>query len=87
MLYTPQMKEEVRKHKPPHDFAIDIVEYDLNPKFIGIRFYESQWKRYSDSERLKCILYLDTVKSIIESHGVRVTLEPISDILDEKVGR
>lgn len=87
MLYTPKMKEEVRKHKPPHDFLVDIVEYNLNPKFIAVRFYESQWKRYNDSERLKCILYLDTVKSIIESHGVRVTLEPISDILDEKVGR
>lgn len=87
MLYTPKMREEVGRHRPPIDFMIDIVEYDLNPKFIGIRFYESQWKRYSDSERLKCILYLDTVKSIIESHGVRVTLEPISDILDEKVGR
>ena len=83
MLYTPQMKEAVRKQKPPHDFAIDIIEYDLDPKFIGIRFYESQWKRYNDKERLKCILYLDTIKSIIESHGVRVTLEPVSDILDK----
>lgn len=87
MLYTPKMKEEIKKIKCPYDFIVDIVEYDLNPKFIGLRFYESQWKRFNDKERLACILYLDTIKGIIESQGVRVTLEPVSDILDKKVGR
>jgi len=81
MIYTPQMKEAVRQIPVPKDFSIDIVEYHINPKFLGIRFYESQWKHYNDGERLKCILYLDKIKTLLESHGVRVTLEPISDIL------
>lgn len=83
-IYTPKMREEIRKYKPPHDFVIDIIEYDLNPKFLAIRFYESQWKRYNDAERLKCILYLDTIKTLLESYGVMVTLEPVSDLLENK---
>jgi len=88
MLYTPKMKEEVRSIKVPHDFAVDIIEYDLEPKFIGIRFYESQWKRFNDAERLKCIFYLEKLKTLLEGHGVMVTLEPVSDILQQtKNGR
>ena len=78
-LYTPQMREAVHQIKIPHDFTIDIVEYDLTPKFLAIRFYESQWLHYNDSERLKCIMYLDTIKTLLESHGVMVTLEPVID--------
>jgi len=78
-LYTPKMREEVHKVKIPHDFVIDIVEYDLKPSFLAIRFYESQWLHYNDSERLKCIMYLDAVKTLLESHGVMVTLEPVID--------
>lgn len=82
MIYTPQMKEAVHQIPVPKDFSIDIVEYHLDPKFLGIRFYESQWKHYNDSERLKCIMYLDTIKTLLESYGVMVTLEPVSDILE-----
>lgn len=78
-LYTPQMKEALHKIKPPHDFSIDIVEYDLKPPFLAIRFYESQWLHYNDSERLRCIMYLDKVKTLLESYGVMVTLEPVID--------
>jgi len=82
MIYTEKMKEAVHTVKPPHDFTIDIVEYDLKPPFLAIRFYESQWLHYNDNERLKCIMYLDAVKTILESHGVMVTLEPVIDVGD-----
>jgi hypothetical protein len=84
VIYTPKMKEAVHAIPIPHDFAIDIVEYHLEPKFLAIRFYESQWMHYNDKERLKCILYLDRIKTLLESYGVMVTLEPVSDILENK---
>lgn len=81
MIYTPKMKSEVRSIKAPHEFIVDIIEYDFDghDAFIGLRFYESQWEYYNESERLACILYLNKVKSIIESFGVRVTLDPVID--------
>lgn len=80
MIYTPEIKKAVRSIKAPHEFIIDIVEYDLKGhEFLGIRFYESQWEYYDEKERLACILYLDRVKSMIESFGVRVTLDPVID--------
>lgn len=80
MIYTSQMRAAVKSIKVPHEFIIDIVEYDLKGhEFIAIRFYESQWEYYNESERLRCALYLNKIKSIIESFGVRVTLEPVID--------
>lgn len=80
MIYTPQIKAAVHSIKSPHDFVIDIIEYDLKGhEFLGIRFYESQWEYYNENERLACIFYLNTVKSVIESFGVRVTLDPVID--------
>lgn len=80
MIYTPRMRDAVKGVKAPSDFIVDIVEYDLKGhEFIAIRFYESQWEYFNESERLTCILYLSKIKSIIESFGVRVTLEPVID--------
>jgi hypothetical protein len=81
MIYTPKIKSEVRSIKAPHDFIIDIVEYDLDPKnpFLGIRFYESQWNYYTDLERLHCIAYLEKIRKILTGYGLNVTLEPTID--------
>jgi hypothetical protein len=80
MIYTPHIRSSVNSIKPPHEFVIDIVEYDMKGhQFIGIRFYESQWEYYNEKERLDCIIYLSKVKSIIESFGIRVTLDPVID--------
>lgn len=79
MIYTQKMRSAIAQLKAPHDFRVDIVEYDMNPKFIGLRFYEHQWAHYTDNERLRCLKYLGNIKNIIESHGVPVTLEPIID--------
>lgn len=81
-LYTDKMREDLRKIAVPHDFTIDIVEYNLKPSFLAVRFYESQWLHFNDRERLRCIMYLDAVKNMLESHGVMVTLEPVIDVGD-----
>lgn len=79
MIYTAAMKRDVHSLKPPHDFTIDIVEYDMKPPFLSIRFYESQWVYYSETERLKCLEYIQKVREILTGYGVPVTLEPVID--------
>jgi len=80
MIYTPKMKQEVHKIPVPSDFVMDVVEYDMYPPYIGLRFYESHWRHMNDTERLRCIKYLKKIKTIIESHGVPVTLDPVYDV-------
>lgn len=80
MIYTPKIKQEVHTIPVPSDFVMDVVEYDMYPPYIGLRFYESHWRHMNDAERLKCILYLQRVKKIIESHGIQVTLDPVYDV-------
>jgi len=80
MIYTPQIRSQVKSIKVPDNFLMDIVEYDFKPPYIALRFYESHWRHMSDRERLKCVSYMDTVKKIIESHGINVTLDPVYDV-------
>lgn len=80
MIYTPSMKREVHAIPVPHDFVMDVVEYDMYPPYIGLRFYESHWRHFSDEERLRCIFYLQKVKRVIEAYGVKVTLDPVYDV-------
>lgn len=80
MIYTQQMKREIKSLKVPSDFVMDIVEYDFTPPYIALRFYESHWRHLSDRERANCVLYMQKVKKIIESHGVNVTLDPVYDV-------
>jgi hypothetical protein len=80
MIYTPKMKTEVKAIPVPVDFSLDIVEYDFVPPYIGLRFYESQWRHLSESERLKCVSYLARVKKVIEAYGVQTTIDPVYDM-------
>lgn len=79
-VYTPQIRSQVKSLKVPADFVMDIVEYDFEPPFIGLRFYESHWRHMSEPERLKCVEYMAKVKKIIEAYGVKVTLDPVYDV-------
>lgn len=79
-VYTPKIKAEVHSIKPPHDFVVDIVEYDFSPPWLALRFYESHWRHLSETERLRCIEYLNKIKKIIESHGIDVTIDPVYDV-------
>lgn len=80
MIYNPKIKAEVHSIPVPVNFVMDVVEYDLYPPYIGLRFYESHWRHMNDKERLKCISYLQKVKKVIESHGIPVTLDPVYDV-------
>jgi len=80
MIYTPKIKSQVRSIPVPSDFVMDIVEYDMKPPYIGLRFYESHWRHMSEKERIKCIMYLQKVKTIIQGHGINVTLDPVYDV-------
>lgn len=80
MIYTPVIKRQVHSIPVPANFVMDVVEYDFQPPYIGLRFYESHWRHMNDKERLKCINYMTKVKNIIESHGVQVTLDPVYDL-------
>lgn len=80
MIYTSKIKSEVKAISVPHDFVMDIVEYDFSPPYIALRFYESHWRHFSEKERAGCALYLDKIKRIIEAHGINVTLDPVYDV-------
>jgi hypothetical protein len=76
-MYTLNMKKAVHSIKPPKDFYIDIVDYN---HFLAIQFYESHWRHMNDSEKLRCIKYMTKIKTMLESLGAQVTLDPILDI-------
>lgn len=80
MIYTPKIKSQVHSIPVPSDFVMDVVEYDMPPPYIGLRFYESHWRHMSDKERLRCIAYLQKVKKIIQSYGIQVTIDPVYDV-------
>lgn len=73
------MRKAVRSVSIPHEFVVDIMEYDQYPPFIGLRFYQSQWDYYNETERLRCIEYLLKLKKIFADFGVKTTLDPIAD--------
>jgi hypothetical protein len=70
------MRKLVHSIPVPKDFKVDIVDYD---HFLTIQFYESQWRHFTDKERLRCILYMQTVKKALEKMGASVSLDPIMD--------
>jgi hypothetical protein len=70
------MRRAVRSIPAPKDFNMDIVDYD---HFLTIQFYESQWRHFTEKERLRCLLYMETVKKTLEKLGASVALDPILD--------
>ena len=75
-MYTRNMRKAVRSIPAPKDFNMDIVDYD---HFLTIQFYESQWRHFTEKERLRCLLYMETVKKTLEKLGASVALDPILD--------
>lgn len=79
-IYNQKIQAEVKSIPVPHEFVVDIVEYDFYPPYLALRFYESHWKHLSENERLRCIQYLSKIKKIIEAYGINVTIDPVYDI-------
>jgi len=80
-IYTPKMRAALQTIKPPHDLTVEVIEYsDMNPPFLGLRFYESEWRYLSESERLRCIEYLQDMRRIILAFGINSTIDPVYDV-------
>jgi len=58
--------------KPTPTLEMDIVKY---PDFLAIRLYENNFAQYDGSMRVRVVEYVEMVKNILESYGVRVELE------------
>ena len=73
VFYNKDMAKKIRElKKPVSNLQMDIVKY---PEFLAIRLYEENFAQYDGSNRAKVIEYVEMVKNILESYGVRVELE------------
>jgi len=76
-MYNAEMQKAFRSVKVPKGFKAHIVDYE---KFLTIRFYESQWKDYTEAQRFKCVQYMVNVKKALESLGAIVAIDPVLDL-------
>ena len=76
-MYNAIMQRAFKSIPVPKDFKAAIVDYDT---FLTIRFYESQWRHYTEAERFKCVTYMLSVKQALEKLGARVALDPVLDL-------
>jgi hypothetical protein len=76
-MYTDLMRRAVSSIPIPKEFKMDVVDYG---PFLTLQFYESQWRHFTDKERLRCITYLERVKKALEKLGASVAIDPILDI-------
>lgn len=75
VFYTKEMRTRVRDiNKPVHDLMLDIVQY---PEFLAVRLYEDNFIQYDGIKKEKVIDYVEKVKKLIESYGVRCELEGV----------
>jgi len=73
VFYTKEMSQKVREiNKPVFDLLMDIVMY---PDFLAIRLYEDNFLQYEGTKKEMVIDYVNKVKRLIESYGVRCELE------------
>lgn len=73
VFYTKEMAQKVREIIcPAKDLQMDIVKY---PDFLAIRLYEDNFAKYDGSIRMRVIDYIEMIKKLIESYGVRCELE------------
>ena len=75
-MYTPEVGMAIRAVKITVDMSVDIVDYG---RYLGIRFYESEWQHISEHERTKMAAYFELIRRIIKSKGLESTLDPIYD--------
>ena len=72
VFYTEEMKKAVHQVKKPSMLLMDIVMY---PDFLAIRLYEDNFLQYEGTKKEMVIDYVNKVKKLIESYGVRCELE------------
>ena len=73
VFYNKEMALKIRElKKPVNGLQMDIVKY---PEFLAIRLYEDNFSQYDGSIMMQVIEYVEMVKKILETYGVRVELE------------
>lgn len=73
VFYNKEMALKIRElKKPVNGLQMDIVKY---PEFLAIRLYEDNFSQYDGSIKMQVIEYVEMVKKILETYGVRVELE------------
>ena len=73
VFYTKEMSSKIRElKKPVPDLMLDIVQY---PEFLAVRLYEDNFLQFEGSKKERVIDYVNKVKALIESYGVRCELE------------
>ena len=73
VFYNAEMAKKIRQlNKPVNDLKMNIVQY---PEFLAIRLYEDNFMQYDGTAKMRVIEYVEMVKKIIESYGVRCELE------------
>jgi len=79
--YTREMRAAVHTVKiPVEGFKMDVIEFEeMNPPWLALRFYWSQWETFTDTERIKLLEYLGKVQKILEAHVISVMLDPVID--------
>ena len=74
VFYTPEMKKRVHEIQKPPSFLMDVVKY---PEFLALRLYEDNFLQFEGSKKEMVIDYVNKVKTLIESYGVRCELEGV----------
>jgi hypothetical protein len=75
VFYTQEMSKRVRDiKKPATDLQMDVVKY---PEFLALRLYEDNFIQYHGIKKEMVIDYVNKVKKLIESYGVRCELEGV----------
>jgi len=75
VFYNKEMAKKIRELKSPaRDLKMDIVKY---PDFLAIRLYEDNFIQYDGSLKMQIIEYIEMVKRVVESFGVRCELEGV----------
>lgn len=74
VFYTEEMKKRLREIKRPHLLMMDVVMY---PEFLALRLYEDNFLQFDGIKKEEVINYVEKVKRLIESYGVRCELEGV----------
>lgn len=74
VFYTEEMKKAIRQIKKPNMLLMDIAKY---PDFLAIRLYEDNFIQFDGIKKEIVIDYVNKVKKVIESYGVRCELEGV----------
>jgi hypothetical protein len=74
VFYTQEMAKRIREIPKPNLLLMDIAQY---PEFLSVRLYEDNFIQFDGSAKERVIDYVNKVKKLIESYGVRCELEGV----------